>query len=58
MPDDNGGTPVILNCPLCGGRTHYWIFPMVEGKPEMYDIPCNYCNGTGKIEYVIRGPDA
>lgn len=51
---DVGKEPWVLNLPEANDR--YYLFPMLDGWTEVFQVPGKRTTGTGPQTYVITGP--
>ena len=51
---DVGAEPWILSLPDAHGR--YYVFPMLDGWTEVFQVPGKRTSGTGPQKYAITGP--
>jgi len=51
---DVGKEPWILNLPEASGR--YYLFPMLDGFTNVFEVPGKRTTGTGPQTYAITGP--
>lgn len=51
---DVGKEPWILNLPEANGR--YYLFPMLDGFTNVFEVPGKRTTGTGPQTYAITGP--
>lgn len=51
---DVGDEPWVLSLPDADGR--YFLFPMLDGWTEVFQVPGKRTSGTGKQTYAITGP--
>lgn len=51
---DVGKEPWILNLPDAQGR--YYLFPMLDGWTDVFQVPGKRTTGTGAQKYAITGP--
>ncbi|TEA08519.1 DUF1254 domain-containing protein [Mycobacteroides salmoniphilum] len=51
---DVGKEPYVLTLPEANGR--YYLFPMLDGWTDVFEVPGKRTTGTGAQTYVITGP--
>ncbi|MDD5201485.1 MAG: DUF1254 domain-containing protein [Terrimicrobiaceae bacterium] len=51
---DVGAEPYVLSLPDAGGR--YYLFPMLDGWTDVFQVPGKRTTGTGPQTYAITGP--
>jgi hypothetical protein len=51
---DVGREPWVLSLPDAAGR--YYLFPMLDGWTEVFEVPGKRTTGTGPQRYAITGP--